>query len=53
MPQILASFKDGKGLKDKYLDTSKNVLSSEINAHVQYEAIIYFLFRSYNHCQFF
>ena len=30
MPPIMANNKDGQGDKDKYLDTSKKILSQEI-----------------------
>ena len=42
MPPIMANSKDGQGHKDKYLDTSRMIVSR--NAHVQYESSnIYYL----------
>ena len=44
MPPIMANSKDGHGHKDKYLDTSRKILSQK-NAYVQYESsnIYYYL----------
>ena len=48
----MTNSKDGHGNKDEYLDTSRKTLSQEM----QYEnsnIYVYYVFRSYDQCQFF
>ena len=36
MPPIISKSKDGQDHKDKCFDTSKKILSQELNDHLQY-----------------
>ena len=52
MPPIMANSNKGQDHKDKYFDTSRKILSQEMNMY-NMEAFSILSLRTYNQCQFF
>ena len=52
MPPIMANSNEGQDHKDKYLDTSRKILSQEMTMY-NMEAFSILSLRSYDQCQFF
>ena len=52
MPPIMAISNEGQDHKDKYFDTSRNVLSQEMTMY-NMKAFSILSLRSYDQCQFF
>ena len=48
IPPIMANSKDGQGHKDKYLDTSRNILSQEMRM-CSMKALIFIIKKWWNH----